>query len=689
MPNDNRISVARTLRVAYFVTLAPWGVALATTVSFQEGSGGYAGTADTFLQQAAPTSNNGALETVEWDSDDPAGTGQDNIALLRFDNIFGVGPGQIPAGSVISSATLFYTVSNTGNAGNVYESLVDWTEATAWDDFSGAGSPGVQANEYANLVASAAGGSATTFAVDVTASVARWSANVSTNKGWVILPTASDGVEFRSSEYAANVAIRPRLVVIFGAPPPLTLVRSPYLQQGTPSSVTLCWRTNIASDSRVRYGSAPTMLDQTVTDAAPVVDHFVTLSALSPGTRYYYDVGSTTQVLAGGDAGHYFNTSPTTGARSAFTVWVVGDSGNGSGQQVDVRDAMLAETGSTPPDLYIHVGDIAYNSGTETEFTNYFFGIYQGILAHTVCWPTLGNHEGTLSDSQTQSGPYYTAYVLPRMAEAGGLPSGTEAYYSFDYANVHFVCLDSHDTDRSLGSAMLTWLEDDLTATNQNWVIAFWHHPPYSKGSHDSDDPSDSDGRLVEMRENVLPILEAAGVDLVLSGHSHIYERSYLVDGAYDTPTTAAGHIVDGGDGRPAGDGAYLKALGTAGHEGAVYVVAGHGGASLGQVDVHPLMYFTELAHGSCIVNVDGNVLSLKNVRADGVVTDTFSLIKTPPGDLDTDGDVDVIDLNAFVAVLLGFDTDPAHIARSDINIDSVADGRDISGFAASMLANG
>ena len=95
---------------------------------------------------------------------------------------------------------------------------------------------------------------------------------------------------------------------------------------------------------------------------------------------------------------------------------------------------------------------------------------------------------------------------------------GTEAYYSFDYGNIHFIVLDGNSRARPAGGPMLTWLEADLQATTADWVIAFWHHPPYSKGLlHDSD----VEQREIDMRENVLPILEAYGVDLVLTGHSH------------------------------------------------------------------------------------------------------------------------------------------------------------------------
>jgi hypothetical protein len=230
---------------------------------------------------------------------------------------------------------------------------------------------------------------------------------------------------------------------------------------------------------------------------------------------------------------------------------------------------------------------------------------------------------------------------------------------------------------------MLTWLAADLAATEQDWLIAFWHHPPYSKGSHDSDDVADSGGRLRDMRENVLPILEAGGVDLVLAGHSHIYERSYLVDGAYDTPTTAAGHIVDGGDGRLTGDGAYRKPIGLTGHEGAVYVVAGHGGRGLGGTGGHPLMFIDELEHGSCLMTIDGLSLSFRNIRKDGVISDTFHVTKGVLGDLDGDGDVDLADFALFGQCFGGANLPPAGGCPVGVDADFDDDGDvDLTDFA-------
>ncbi len=403
-----------------------------------------------------------------------------------------------------------------------------------------------------------------------------------------------------------------------------SLVRAPFIQSTTPDSTYIVWTTDVETASEVWYGSSVGTLDKVITKAVLVKQHEVKISGLLPNTTYYYAVGSAGKKLAGGDPAHYFETNPTPGTRKKFRAWILGDSGDGSLRQIAVRDKMLSAVGPYRPHLFLHMGDIAYFSGLTSELTSHFFGVYSNILRNTPCWPTIGNHEAVSSDSGTQVGPYYEAYVLPKGGEAGGVASGTEAYYSFDYANVHFIVLDSQDSPRTVDGAMLTWLKVDLAVTNQEWIVAYWHHPPYSKGTHDSD----IETPLIEMRKNALPILEAGGVDVVLAGHSHIYERSFLIDGAYGTPTTTNGHIVDSGDGQLLGNGPYVKSAGNVAHDGTVYVVAGHGGAVTGGLGGHPVMYFDEVANGSCLLDVQENRLSLMNLRWDGVVTDRFVLVK-------------------------------------------------------------
>ena len=100
---------------------------------------------------------------------------------------------------------------------------------------------------------------------------------------------------------------------------------------------------------------------------------------------------------------------------------------------------------------------------------------------------------------------------------------------------------------------MLTWLEADLASTAQDWIIAYWHHPPYSKGSHDSDDVADSGGRMTDMRANVVPILDDAHDDdnetfvLALSApvnagiHDVQFDGAQLSSGTYIATITMTG----------------------------------------------------------------------------------------------------------------------------------------------------
>jgi len=406
-----------------------------------------------------------------------------------------------------------------------------------------------------------------------------------------------------------------------------TVTRGPYLQTGTPQSIIVRWRTDAATDSRVRYGTEPGSLSSFADDPETTTEHVVTVSGLSANTTYYYSVGTTTVTLAGDDADHFFLTSPAQGTPKATRIWILGDSGTANANAEAVRDAYLNFAGTSHTDLWLMLGDNAYEDGTDDEYQDAVFDMYPSMLKKSVLWPTLGNHDGHTADSETQTGPYYDIFSLPKNGEAGGLASGTEAYYSFDYGNVHFICLESYETSRSPSDAMMTWLANDVNSTTRDWVIAFWHHPPYSKGSHNSD----TEIPLVEMRQNALPILETAGVDLVLAGHSHSYERSFLLDGHYGTSDTLESHMKkDAGSGREDDTGTYTKPVGTP-NEGAVYVVAGSSGSTGGGALNHPAMYISLNSLGSLVLDIDGNRLDAKFLRSTGEIGDYFTVIKAPP----------------------------------------------------------
>jgi photosystem II stability/assembly factor-like uncharacterized protein len=411
------------------------------------------------------------------------------------------------------------------------------------------------------------------------------------------------------------------------------LTRKPYLQRQSASSVVIRWTTGTPTISRVEYGTAVGNLDFSVQSGTTTTEHEVELTGLDPNTRYYYSVGTPTERLAGGDPQHYVETPPETGTPKPTRIWVLGDSGLGNVPATDVRDAYREYTGSADTQLWLMLGDNAYPSGTEVQYQDNLFDIYSEILPRAALWPTIGNHD--LPDGLVDTWPYFDLFTLPMQGEAGGVMSGTESYYAFDYANIHFVVLDSMHSSRAVGSPMLTWLASDLAATDQEWIVAFWHHPPYSKGGHDSDNPEGAQFQLQEMRENVLPILDAHGVDLVLSGHSHSYERSYLVDGHYGfSDSFDQSMLIDGGDGNEQGDGAYQSQ-----GPGVVYGVAGSSSQTTvgSAIDLggtgpnHPVMHVSLLELGSMVLEINGNRLDARFLSDAGEIRDEFTLIKGAP----------------------------------------------------------
>ena len=408
------------------------------------------------------------------------------------------------------------------------------------------------------------------------------------------------------------------------------VTRGPYLQIGTPNSTIVRWRTDTASNSRVSIGTTQGNLTSNFDNATLTTEHEIVVSGLSPATKYFYSVGSTTQTMAGNDSSHFFVSSPAAGTSSPTRIWVLGDSGTANASAQAVRNAYLNFTGTVHTNLWLMLGDNAYENGTDSEYQAAVFDMYPTILRQSVLWPAIGNHDTAQSSNPPASLPYFAMFTLPANAEAGGMASGTEKYYSFDYANIHFICLDSMTSDRSSTGPMANWLRADLASSTRQWTIAFWHHPPYSKGSHNSD----TEQNLVQMRQTFLPILEDGGVDLVLAGHSHSYERSFLIDGHYGTSSTFTNAMKkDGGSGRPNETGAYNKAtLGAGAHEGAVYAVAGSSGQISGGTLNHPAMFISLNNLGSMVLDVNGNTLDAKFLRENGAIADFFSIVKGVAG---------------------------------------------------------
>src|SRR6186713_2377849 len=161
--------------------------------------------------------------------------------------------------------------------------------------------------------------------------------------------------------------------------PRANLLRGPYLQVATPNSIVIRWRTDALVRGTVRYGASPDQLTQTAQDTVLVSDHKIKLQGLSPSTKYYYSIGSYRDTLQTGPD-NYFATLPLPGTERLYRVAVVGDCGNNSINQRNVRDQLVKYIGSNYLDSWILLGDNSYSSGRDAEFQSNFFNIYKDNL---------------------------------------------------------------------------------------------------------------------------------------------------------------------------------------------------------------------------------------------------------------------------------------------------------------------
>ena len=405
-------------------------------------------------------------------------------------------------------------------------------------------------------------------------------------------------------------------ILIAACTDPYGRERGPYLQNPSSTSMVIKWRGDEYTTGQVYYGTSPQALDRTIEVESESIDHEVLLENLLPDTLYYYRVnGANENVFS-------FTTPPAEGDAKPTRVWILGDSGTADSNAESVRDAFYKFNRGSTTDMMIMLGDNAYDNGADSDYQKAFFNVFAPSLYSTPVWSTIGNHDASIDSGSA----YFDIFTLPSDGKTGGVPSGTEAYYSFNYANIHFVCLDSEVSDRSPTGAMYSWLMTDLVANTQDWTVVFFHHPPYSKGTHNSDVINSA---MSDMRENFTAIFEMYGVDLVFTGHSHNYERSFPVLGHRGTSDTfLPGMKTDSGNGRKDGDGAYSK-LYNSNDSGIIYTVAGSAGKARSAPLDHPVHYLSMSQLGSVVLDFDGDVVDVNFVSPDPAAIDYYTVEKS------------------------------------------------------------
>ena len=399
--------------------------------------------------------------------------------------------------------------------------------------------------------------------------------------------------------------------------------RAPYLQMLSSDGVTLRWQSAVAKRYSVSYGESPQQLSQHIQEEQAGEQHEIRITGLKPASRYYYAIHDERGVVYAGED-YAFVTAPLTGTAQSVRFLVLGDPGYASESQARVKQQVEKWLQQHPRpqraalDFVLTTGDNAYRSGSNQQFQDNFFVPYANWWSQYTSWPLYGNHDA-------RRWAFFDIFSFPQQGESGGLASGTEYYYSFDYANLHVLMLDSEASNRDVDGKMMQWMQEDLKATRQKWLLALMHHPPYSKGTHNSDNRRDSGGRMQDMRERFVPVLEDFGVDLVLSGHSHMYQRSHLINCHYADSANLSPEMI-----LSKSENSHYAKSGTAlaAHQGTVYAVVGSS-AKLDQGELdHPVMKTNLFEKGAMLVEIEGDKLSALFINEQGQISDQFSISK-------------------------------------------------------------
>ena len=203
---------------------------------------------------------------------------------------------------------------------------------------------------------------------------------------------------------------------------------------------------------------------------------------------------------------------------------VMGDTGSGTQLQRDVGAMMVKYHALFPFDFVLMMGDNLYGREAPQDFERKFAEPYKALLDQKVkFYATLGNHDQPLEVN-------YKDFNM----------NGKE-YYRFTKGKIAFYSLNSNYMDQK----QVQWLENELGHETAEWKVMFFHHPPYSSAKTHG-----SDRRL---REVVEPIFLKYGVDVVLSGHDHVYERMKPQKGIYYFVSGAGGKLRSGDVGRQSG----------------------------------------------------------------------------------------------------------------------------------------
>lgn len=373
-----------------------------------------------------------------------------------------------------------------------------------------------------------------------------------------------------------------------GESDPGPIYEGPMVQLPGPREFTLTWRMPASADDQavevvVRDGAG----NESVFAATPGERFVARATGLEPGTFYNYEVRRRSSAGGGGAitlAEGRTRTAPLPGGSFRFVV--TGDTGSGSKEQYELGRLMYEQD----PDLIIHVGDIVHPDGTLRYYPSQFFAPYADLLKRSAVYPCLGNHDWDTNQGEA----VFQVFELPDTGIAGRADLGC---YWFDFADVRFAALNSNVAFSQVKEYQVPWLESVLDSAADRFKVVFFHHPIQTSRMHAS---------RGAFRTLIEPVMDRYGVDLVLVGHNHTYERSHPLRND---------QIVEAG-------------------QGTVHITAGAGGSSLRQFGSPQPGFMAardDSQYSITVVDVEPTRMKFQQVGLARTVLDRFEIPRHSP----------------------------------------------------------
>ncbi len=363
-----------------------------------------------------------------------------------------------------------------------------------------------------------------------------------------------------------------RLVVIIGLLYSVNLtaqniINGPYLANPGEKLMSIRWESQVKANFTVEYGRSESYGKSI--EATLIVQrgnsflYEVVLDNLKSGKRYFYRLMSDNKTISG-------SSFRMADSKSPLTFTILGDSRS----KPKIFSELTKLINETDPAAIIANGDLVAKGGSAENWHSQFFTPSATMINHTPFLSAVGDHES--DDVDGDSAKLFSYYLYPHK-------NNMKLWFSYDIGNAHFIFLDWR---YPYSEEMIDWFKSDISSSDKRWKFVVLHRSPYNLGGHH-----------VSWGKNVWPdLFQDNRVDIVFSGHSHLYERYYPIKPKETDSSWAVTYITTGG-----------------------------AGASLAESNSHPSLAYSKSVNHFLNMTLEKNQIKIRAIRADGVMIDSVA----------------------------------------------------------------